>query len=51
MYVLQHGGQVLVRANLTNLPLADEAGLPFPLLNKLNTLTHAPWVDREVRVP
>ena len=50
-YVLQHGGQVLVRINLTNLPLVDEGGTLFPLLDKLNTLTGNKLGDWAVRVP
>jgi len=33
-HVVQGGGQVLVRINLTNLPLVNKDGSPFPLLNR-----------------
>jgi Transposase DDE domain len=50
-YVLEGGGQVLVRINLTNLPLVDEHGAPFPLLERLRTLTGTRLGDWEVRLP
>lgn len=50
-HVLQGGGQVLVRTNLTNLPLVRESGLPFPLLEHLRTLTGTELGDWEVYVP
>jgi len=50
-HVLQGGGQVLVRTNLTNLPLVGESGLPFPLLEHLRTLTGAELGDWDVYVP
>lgn len=37
-HVTAHGGAVIVRLNLTNLPLQDARGRPFPLLRKLRTL-------------
>jgi hypothetical protein len=37
-HVVAHGGAVLVRLNLTNLPLHDARGRPFPLLRKLRAL-------------
>lgn len=37
-HVVAHGGAVLVRLNLTNLPLQDARGRPFPLLRRLRTL-------------
>ncbi len=51
LYVLQGGGHVLVRMNLTNLPLVDEHGEPFPLLERLRTLTGARLGDWQVRLP
>jgi hypothetical protein len=50
-YVLQGGGQVLVRTNLTNLPLVVEPGVPFPLLEHLRTLSGTELGDWEVQVP
>jgi hypothetical protein len=40
-HVTSRGGAVIVRLNLTNLPLQDLRGRPFPLLAKLRTL-HGP---------
>lgn len=37
-HVHQHGGAVIVRLNLTNLPLSDRDGQPFALLSQLRTL-------------
>ncbi len=37
-HVVRHGGDVLVRMNLTNLPLEKESGKPFSLLRRLRTL-------------
>jgi hypothetical protein len=37
-HVHQHGGAVIVRLNLTNLPLSDGEGQPFALLPHLRTL-------------
>ena len=50
-YVLQGGGQVLVRTNLTNIPLLVAPGVPFPLLEHLRTLTGTQLGDWEVYVP
>lgn len=50
-YVVQGGGQVLVRINLTNLPLVTKGGAPFPLLNRLRTLTKTRLGDWNVWVP
>jgi hypothetical protein len=50
-YVLQGGGQVLVRANLVNLPFVVAPGVPFPLLEQLRTLTGTELGDWEVYVP
>jgi hypothetical protein len=51
LYVIEGGGQVLVRINLTNLPLLHEHGAPFPLLENLRTLTGARLEDWAVRLP
>jgi hypothetical protein len=37
-HVHQHGGAVIVRLNLTNLPLSDREGQPLALLSYLRTL-------------
>jgi hypothetical protein len=37
-HVVDHGGHVLVRLTLTNLPLQTESGRPFPLLRRLEKL-------------
>jgi hypothetical protein len=37
-HVVRNGGDVLVRMNLTNLPLEKESGKPLPLLRRLETL-------------
>lgn len=37
-HVHHHGGAVIVRMNLTNLPLTDAKGRPFNLLRQLRTL-------------
>jgi len=50
-YVLAGEGQVLVRLNLTNLPLLDEHGAPFALLERLRTLTGTRLGDWDVRLP
>src|SRR4030067_3523991 len=47
-HVVQGGGQVLVRINLTNLPLVRKDGSPFPLLRRLRTLTKTELGDWEV---
>lgn len=51
LYVIEGGGQVLVRLNLTNLPLLDEHGAPFPVLENLRTLTGTRLGDWQVRLP
>jgi len=38
-HVVDEGGAVLVRINLSNLPLLDAHGKPFPLLRRLRRLT------------
>jgi hypothetical protein len=50
-YVLQGGGQVLVRTNLSNIPLLAAPGLPFPLLEHLRTLTGTQLGDWDVYLP
>jgi len=50
-HVVQGGGQVLVRINLTNLPLVNKDGAPFSLLNRLRTLTKTKLGDWDVWVP
>jgi hypothetical protein len=50
-HVLQGGGQVLVRTNLTNIPLVSAPGIPFLLLEHLRTLTGTQLGDWEVSVP
>jgi hypothetical protein len=50
-YVLQNGGQVLVRTNLTNIPFVVTPGISFPLLEHLRTLTGTQLGDWEVYVP
>ena len=40
-HVVAAGGALLVRINLTNLPLLDASGRPFPLLRRLRTLSCA----------
>ncbi len=49
--MLQGGGQVLIRTNLTNLPLVKEPGVPFPWLEHLRTLTGTELGDWDVYVP
>jgi Transposase DDE domain len=50
-HVVQGGGEVLVRINLTNLPLVNKKGVSFPLLRHLRTLTGTKLGDWEVWVP
>lgn len=50
-HVVQGGGQVLVRINLTNLPLIDKDRSPFRLLEHLRTLKKTQLGDWDVRVP
>ena len=47
-HVIQGGGEVLVRINLTNLPLADKDGSPFRLLDHLRTLKKTELGDWDV---
>jgi hypothetical protein len=52
-HVVDHGGDVLVRLPLTNLPLELDNGRPFPLLSRLETLRIGQvgewpcWIRRE----
>jgi hypothetical protein len=50
-HVIQRGGQVLVRINLSNLPLVDKKGKRFPLLQHLRTLSKTKIGDWDVWVP
>ena len=50
-YVINGGGNVLVRTNLTNLPLSGADGNSFPLLARLRTLTGTRIGDWDVWVP
>ncbi len=50
-HVVIHGGDVIVRVNLTNIPFQDRAGQPFPLLERLQTLSPSQFGDWEVSVP
>jgi hypothetical protein len=49
-YVKQHGGDVIVRCNLTNLPLLGPRGAPFDLLGRLRTLGAAQLADWPVHL-
>lgn len=50
-HVVENGGHVLVRINLTNLPLVDAEGNPFPLLAHLRSLAPGEIGDWDVWVP
>lgn len=50
-HVVNGGGSVLVRVNLTNLPLVGADGNPFPLLAQLRTLAGTKIGDWDVWVP
>jgi hypothetical protein len=50
-HVVNGGGDVLVRSNLTNLPFLGANGNPFPLLSHLRTLTGGKIGDWDVWVP
>jgi hypothetical protein len=50
-HVVEGGGEVLVRINLTNLPLVNKNGTSFSLLRHLRTLTRTKLGDWEVWVP
>jgi hypothetical protein len=47
-HVVEGGGEVLVRINLTNLPLVNKNGASFSLLRHLRTLTRTKLGDWEV---
>lgn len=49
-HVVDAGGDVAVRLNLTNLPLVDEEGKAFSLLDHIRTLSAAAVGDWPVRV-
>jgi len=49
-HVHRHGGAVIVRLNLTNLPLTDRAGHPISLLSQLRTLNAGQVGDWPVAV-
>jgi hypothetical protein len=49
-HVVQGGGQVLVRTNLTHLPFMDPNRLPFPLLPHLRKLKKTQFGDWDVVV-
>lgn len=51
LHVLRGGGQVLVRINLTNLPLVNEHLAPFPVLEHLRTLSGTKLGDWQVWLP
>ncbi len=50
-HVVKGGGEVLVRMNLTNVPLVNEKGVSFPLLARLRTLTKTTLGDWDVWIP
>jgi hypothetical protein len=50
-HVVKGGGDVLVRINLTNVPLVTGNGDPFPLLEHLRTVTGTKIGDWKVWVP
>jgi hypothetical protein len=50
-HVLNGGGDVIVRINLTNVPLVKNNGKPFPLLARLRTLTGTKLGNWDVWVP
>lgn len=50
-HVVNGSGNVLVRINLTNLPLVGTDGSSFPLLSRLRTLTGTKLGDWDVWVP
>jgi hypothetical protein len=49
-HVHRHGGAVIVRLDLTNLPLSDREGHPFALLSQLRTLNAGQVGDWPVAV-
>ena len=50
-HVSEGGGDVLVRINLSNVPLVNSDGSAFPLLERLRTLTGTKLGDWDVWVP
>ena len=50
-HVINGGGDVLVRINLTNLPLVEADGTPLALLPRLRTLTGTRLGDWDVWIP
>lgn len=50
-HVLSHGGDVIVRVNLTNIPFQDGKKQRFPLLERLRTLGSSQFGDWDVEVP
>lgn len=50
-HVIEGGGQVLVRINLTNLPFVDKDGASFRLLDHLRTLKKTELGEWDVWVP
>ena len=50
-HVVNGGGDVIVRINLTNVPLVKQNGKPFPLLSRLRTLTGTKLGNWDVWVP
>jgi hypothetical protein len=51
LHVINGGGEVLVRINLTNVPLANSDGSPFALLEHLRSLAGTMLGDWSVWVP
>ena len=49
-HVVEAGGDVIVRLNLTNLPLVGMDGQPFPLLSRMQTLSATATGDWPVRM-
>lgn len=50
-HVVSNGGNVLVRANLTGMPLAENDGSPFDLMGRLRTLSGIQQGDWDVCIP
>jgi len=50
-HLVQSGGHVIVRVNLTNVPFQEEKGVRFPLLDRLRSLSTGEVGDWDVRVP
>lgn len=49
-HVIQGGGEVLIRINLTNLPVVDLHGVSFPILERLRTLSGTGLGDWDVSI-